>query len=192
MNETRHTLSPQLERVIAEMDLATEKASAVVNGLTEGQLKQRVDPNSWSVAECIVHLNMTSKEYLPLLDEALERANQEGTTRKPKLKMDVMGRMLKWSLEPPARLKVKTTNQFQPQDIEPIGELLTTFGSLQEQLKARIQKAGNLAIDKVKITSPFNERVKYNLFSAFQILVAHERRHLWQAEQVRKAIEKAE
>ena len=188
MNEPQHTVSPQLERVIAEMDLATEKASAVVNGLTEEQLKQRVDPNSWSVAECIVHLNMTSKEYLPLLDKALESAGQEGRTQK--LKMDLVGRMLKWSLEPPARLKVKTTNQFQPQDVEPIGELLTTFANLQEQLKARIQKADNLSIDKVKITSPFNDRVKYNLFSAFQILVAHERRHLWQAEQVRKAIEK--
>jgi len=190
MNETLRTMSPQLERVVVEMDLATEKASVLVNRLTDGQFKERVDPNSWSVAECIVHLNLTSKEYLPLLDEALERAVLEGTTGKPNLKMDVMGRMLKWSLEPPPRLKLKTTNQFQPQDIEPIGDILTTFANLQEQLKARIQKAANLAIDKVKITSPFNHRVKYNLFSAFQILVAHERRHLWQAEQVRTAIEK--
>lgn len=191
MTDSQPKLSPQLETLAAELDLATEKVTALVKGLPEEQLKQRVDPNSWSVAECIFHLNLTSKEYLPLLDEALESARQAETSQKTKLKMDLMGRMLKWALEPPARLKTKTTNQFQPQHVEPIGELLTTFTSLQEQLKARIEKASNLAIDKVKITSPFNNRLKYNLFSAFQILVAHERRHLWQAEQVRKAIEKA-
>jgi hypothetical protein len=31
--------------------------------------------------------------------------------------------------------------------------------------------------------SPFDSRVRYNLFSAFRIIAAHQRRHLWQAEQ---------
>jgi hypothetical protein len=181
-------LSPQLAEITMQVDAATERASAVIKGLTSDQLKQRVNPNSWSVAECIVHLNMTTKEYLPLLDDVLNRAGAEGPAGSRKLKMDVMGRLLKWSLEPPPRLKTKTTNQFQPKDLEPIEALLPTFVSLQDQLKSRIQTAGGLAIDKVKITSPFNDRLKYNLFSAFQILVAHERRHLWQAEQVRKGI----
>jgi hypothetical protein len=34
-----------------------------------------------------------------------------------------------------------------------------------------------------KITSPFDSRVRYNVFSMFRILETHERRHLWQAEQ---------
>ena len=33
------------------------------------------------------------------------------------------------------------------------------------------------------VISPFDKRVKYNMYSAFRILIAHERRHLWQAEQ---------
>ena len=180
-------LSPQLERIRDELDAATERAARVMEGLSEEQLKQRVEPNSWSVAECIVHLNLTSKEYLPLLDEALEQARQAGAAQ-GKLKMDVMGRLLKWALEPPPRMKTKTTNQFQPQNVEPIKELLPTFVGFQDQLKSRIQSAGSFAIDKVKITSPFNDRLKYNLFSAFHILLAHERRHIWQAEKVRKAI----
>jgi hypothetical protein len=35
----------------------------------------------------------------------------------------------------------------------------------------------------MKIISPFDRRVRYNVFSAFRIVVAHQRRHLWQAEQ---------
>jgi hypothetical protein len=33
-----------------------------------------------------------------------------------------------------------------------------------------------------KVTSPFDSRVSYNVFSMFCILETHERRHLWQAE----------
>jgi hypothetical protein len=35
----------------------------------------------------------------------------------------------------------------------------------------------------VRITSPFNERVRYNVYSALTILAVHQHRHLWQAEQ---------
>jgi hypothetical protein len=35
----------------------------------------------------------------------------------------------------------------------------------------------------VKIGSPFNTRVKYNVFSALSVLPRHQHRHLWQAEQ---------
>jgi hypothetical protein len=188
MPGTQHNLSSQLAEISAQLDAATREASAVIQGLSPAQLHQRAAPDSWSVAECIVHLNMTSKEYLPILDEALERARQAGATDTRSLKMDVMGRMLRWMLEPPVRFKTKTTNQFQPQDVEPLEEVLPAFVSLQGELKTRVEKANGLAIDKAKIASPFNDRIKYNLFSAFQILVTHERRHIWQADQVRKAI----
>ena len=56
-------------------------------------------------------------------------------------------------------------------------------------LKPALSKAGLVTRDarevdlRMKIVSPFDKRVRYNLVSAFHILAAHERRHLWQAEQ---------
>jgi len=180
-------LAPQLEDIVAQLDVATTQTRALVNGLSAEQLTQRPTPNSWSIAECVAHLNITSREYLPILSEALERAPR--TTPAPsKFKMDVMGRLLKWSLEPPYKMKTKTTRQFEPVEIGSPDQLVQAFSDLQEQLKSTIKQANGFAIDKVKLASPFNDRIKYNLFSAFNILVAHERRHIWQAEQVRKAL----
>jgi hypothetical protein len=34
------------------------------------------------------------------------------------------------------------------------------------------------------VQSPFNEKVKYNLYSCLTILPPHQHRHLWQAEQI--------
>ena len=36
----------------------------------------------------------------------------------------------------------------------------------------------------VKITSPFNPRLRYNLYACLTILPPHQERHIWQAEQV--------
>lgn len=56
-------------------------------------------------------------------------------------------------------------------------------------LKTRVDVAAvSLPLDRIKIASPFDRRFKYNLFSFFHILLAHERRHLWQAERVKEAI----
>ncbi len=187
MSSDNKSLSDQLSDIVEQLDSATREVFTTVNGLSAEQLMQRPAPNSWSVAECVAHLNISSKEYLPILSEALARAPRE-TSAKSNLKMDVMGRILKWSLEPPYKMKTKTIGQFEPVAIGSPDHLAKTFGDLQEELKTKIVQAQGLAIDKVKITSPFNNRVKYNLFSAFQILAAHERRHLWQAQQVRKAI----
>jgi hypothetical protein len=39
------------------------------------------------------------------------------------------------------------------------------------------------------VASPFKESVTYNMYSLFWILVAHQRRHLWQAQQALKNIQ---
>jgi hypothetical protein len=35
----------------------------------------------------------------------------------------------------------------------------------------------------VKMASPVDSRVRYSIWSSFVVTAAHERRHLWQAEQ---------
>jgi hypothetical protein len=44
-----------------------------------------------------------------------------------------------------------------------------------------------LNLVKVKITSPLASFLKFRLGAAFGIVIAHDRRHLWQAQQVRHA-----
>ena len=186
--QSQRSLPSQLAEIQAQFDAASQKAHALVEGLNSEQLTQRPQPNQWSVAECLVHLNITSTEYLPILSASFEDARKQQALGNGTFKMDLMGKLLKWTLEPPAKFKTKTADKFQPVKVEPVGEVLPTFLNLQEQLKASVEKADGLAFDKVKIASPFNRRVKYNLLSCFNVILAHERRHLWQAEQVRNSV----
>lgn len=188
--QTELTFNPQLDEIKRQLDAASQRAAAVVKNLSFEQMKQRPQPNEWSIAECLVHLNLSSRAEIDVLNFSAAQTPPKPEYVEKQFKMDLLGRFLKWTLEPPpmSLSKIKTTAEFQPVDIEPLGEILPTFLTLQEQLKAQADAANGLPLDRIKIVSPFNRRVKYNLLSFFHILLAHERRHLWQAENVRTAI----
>jgi len=90
--------------------------------------------------------------------------------------------MLNWSLEPRPWLKVKTTPGFQPLEVGPVLDVLPSFLERQERLVEALRSAQGLDLAAGTIVSPFNERIRYNVYSAFRIIETHERRHLSQAE----------
>jgi hypothetical protein len=181
-------LPSQLDDLVRQLGLCSERATAVVAQLTPEQLAKRPAPESWSIAECITHLTLSNRPYPPLLRAAYAEGRRAGRLGSGPFKEGLMGRLLKWSLEPPPRLKFKANAPFQPVEFGPAERVLPDFLALQEQIEACVHEAAGLAIDQVKVVSPVDTRVKYNAFAALQIVAAHERRHLWQAEQARKKL----
>jgi hypothetical protein len=136
--------------------------------------------------ECLIHLNLTSKQYIPLLHSAIQQAQKDGMESHGPFRMDWTGRFLSWFLEPPYRMRGKTTPHTVPDRPRPPGAVLEEFRALNSQLVSLLEEGGGLAMDEIRIVSPFNGKMRYNLYSTFRVLTAHERRHLWQA---RKALE---
>lgn len=188
--QPKQPLNLQLEEIKTQLDAASQKADSIVRGVRFEQLRERPQPDQWSIAECLVHLNLSSEAEINVLNDAYKQNQTKRMYAEKQFKMDLLGRFLKWSLEPPpmSLSRLKTTEMFQPIDIEPLAEVLPTFLVLQEQLKVCADAANGLPLDRIKVVSPFNKRVKYNLLSCFHILLAHERRHLWQAERVKERI----
>ena len=60
--------------------------------------------------------------------------------------------------------------------VEPVESVLKEFLTLQDYLAESLQRANGIAIDRLRVISPFDSRAKYNVFSCFQILAAHQRR----------------
>ena len=179
-----------LEEVEKELNEATRRAWTLVQSTDARLFTVRPNPSSWSAAECISHLSISTQMFLPVLGAAIEDARKRGLVAKGKgkLKMDVLGRVLRWFLEPPIRTKTKTTAPFVPRSVRAKAEAFGEFASLQQKLAELLLAARGLDLGRIKIVSPFDKRVKYNVFSAFRIVVAHERRHLWQAEQAVAAL----
>jgi DinB superfamily len=186
-----NALHPQLRAICDEFDQASVRLRALARNVPEPVWTRRPDPTRWSAAECIAHLNLTSLAYLPLLDEGLARARDAGGPAPGRYHRDLAGWLLWKTMGPPARFRTRTTAAFVPSGKEPPTQLVPEFERLQGELLTRVRQANGLPIDRIKIPSPFNARLKYNLFAAMTILPPHEHRHLWQAERAWQALAKS-
>ena len=133
--------------------------------------------------ECVAHLNLTSEAYLPVIDDGLARAERLPDGARVRYRLDPVGWMLLASMAPWLRLRVRTSAPFVPTSDIGREAVLDAFEHLQDEQLRRVERADGLALDRVRVTSSFNERVTYNLFACLSFLSRHQDRHLRQAEQ---------
>ncbi len=169
----------QISALEAEFREVSDRVRALVDRLSPSQITQRPPSGGWSVAECLEHLNLTTRAFLPLWRNACLKAPPGNGP----YSLDLWGRLLVWLMEPPSRMKMPTTPPFRPAAVAPEAAL-PDFLACQEQLLAALSRARGRRIDRVKVVSPFNRRMRYNVYSSFRIGAAHQRRHLSQAELV--------
>ena len=68
---------------------------------------------------------------------------------------------------------------------QPITAVLPTFRHLQDQLMRTMEQANGLNLTGIRVPAPGLGPLRLNLYITFAWIAAHERRHLWQARQVR-------
>ena len=180
---TVESLHSQLDAIVREFESAFERLERLRRGLPPEAWSRRPAPGQWSPGECVAHLNLTSAAFLPLLRGGLDQARRTRHTPGARYRRDMVGWLLWRMVSAPGRYKTKTTAPFVPSGHRPADELVAEFERYQAAQIALTREADGLAIDRVKVVSPFNPRIRYTIFSALSILARHQHRHLWQAEQ---------
>jgi len=140
-------------------------------------------PGSWSAAECLQHLGLSADAYFPIWQQVIATAGPRKAELNAPYRIDFWGRFLSWMLEPPPRVRSKTPAPFVPVDCGHVDSVLDGFLERQERIVAALRRCKGRAIDQVKIASPIDSRIRYSIWSSFVVNAAHQRRHLWQAEQ---------
>lgn len=196
----RELNSAELAESWRELEAAGEAARALAEGLSPEQLRWKPAPDRWSVAECLDHLVRTGEVYLDAFDETIEERRREGLVGGHGYRPTLVGRWLVRVLEPPPRLRVPSPAVVLPRRREEPapdtgngseggggGDPLADFLALRPALAERLQAADGLDLRRVRMSSPFFALIRFDLGSAFRIVAAHERRHLWQARRVTEA-----
>jgi hypothetical protein len=182
---TAPALQPELAAVKHELLDARERARALAEATGAALFAVRPAAGRWSVSECLGHLNITSERMIPALDDAVRALRDQDLKAAGPMHRDVVGWLLCRFLEPPYRIRTRTPEPFVPRQGEPMAEVLERFDYLQGELLVRVDRAAGLALDRIKVASVFDPRVKYNALSAFAVIPVHQRRHLFQADRVR-------
>ncbi len=171
-----------------------EEAEELASALTPDQLWWRPAPERWSVGECLDHLVRTGEAYLEALDGAIDEGRRRGLLADGPGRRSLVGRWLVRFLEPPPGLGIPAPGRIRPRNPEADGSetheggsSLSDFLALRPALEDRLRAADGLDLGRIRMASPFAQFVRFDLGSAFRIVAAHERRHLWQARRVRES-----
>lgn len=178
----------QLETVLDQVESVTLQARHLVGGHCAADLNASLEPASWSVAQCLDHLARTTNAFLPAISAAIALAPRLTSNRA--LKTGSLTRLFVRNLEPPYRVRFKVLAPLVPGD-RSFDSAWIAFEHSQAELMETIQSAVGLAVDQVRVKSPVYGRFSYNVYGALRMLAAHERRHLWQIQQILKALDDA-
>lgn len=169
----------------AQVEAAAAEARALARGLSDTQFGWRQEPGRWSIGQCLVHLVRTGEPYLAPLDQALNAAPlAAGDPREPA--PGRLGRWTAWSMEPPPRFRMPAQRMIAPPPQTPRDEVVGAFMALQGDFMERLQRAAAREIGAVRVQSPLAGWLRMRVGDCLAFLLAHQRRHLWQARQVRE------
>ncbi len=188
MSDTlRVKLVEDLQHAVDEFDKAKDYVNSAYGHLIDEQINARPADGGWSVAECLEHLCVTAEHYFPMIDAALDKAKASGMTKQPPYKYSWLVAWYEKQIgNVPPKVKVKTPKAFRPLEKFNADGIRLRFAEIQDRIAERVCRANGYDLGKMKVPSPVTSLIKFPLGQAFRILAAHQRRHLWQADQVLK------
>jgi hypothetical protein len=177
-------LAPEIEAFRQQFEQISAEADALASPLTDDQFVWQPSPGSWSIAQCLDHLNSAAREYLPALDEAIADAIRRGLYNPGPYTYNWIGRAMVWVVSPTTKLRAKAPKAFLPPPNRPRRDIMAAFRAYQVQFTDRLRQANGLDLARARVTSPVARWIRMPLGSGFEMMVAHERRHLAQARRV--------
>ena len=163
-----------------------ETSLALLDGLSADQLSWRPSPAQWSLADICEHLSAISILYRPAVDTAIARGHTDAAYSEQPFRGNPLSRLLVWSMEPPVRLRVRSPKTLVPSRNVAPSEARMRYGAAQRAFELRLERSAGLDLAHVLVTPPTMHGVRLALGTVLALLLAHERRHLWQATAVRQ------
>jgi hypothetical protein len=177
-----------------QLDAAERDAQALVAGLAEEQGIWRPQAGSWSIAECLDHLAMGNRAYLRAMQEPGHRARARGRQRCRPVKPGWIGQLFVRLLEPPPTWwsRLKAPRSIRPRAAPPLTQSFAGFVASHTDVRAFLSAHADLDLTGIRFPNPFVRGIRFSIATGLHVITAHERRHLWQAWQVRRQLERAD
>jgi hypothetical protein len=182
-------VSPEIREVLDQLIAADRDAEALVAGLSEELGTRRLTPTSWSIAECLDHLATANRVYLRAMRPPAERALAGGSTRSRPALPGIIGRWFVGSLEPPVKAgrRGKAPRIIRPREGPALADAFAAFIASHEDAREFLRRFHNIDLARIRFVNPFVAGVRFSLATGVNVIAAHDRRHLWQAWNVRRA-----
>ncbi len=162
------------------------RAQVLLDSVSADQLMRRPDPTKWSIAECLAHLNMTAATVQKLMARGIEQAKQEKRFGEGPFSIGPKGRLMVWIAEPPPKFRIRAPKNVRPPTtIDDPLQVLPQFLHAQDEWERLMREQEGLDLAGIKVGQG---AFRMRLAAALPWMMAHQRRHLLQAENVKRQI----
>ena len=183
-------MDPDIAVLISEIEANLSHLESITHGLMPQQFEWSPAPGRWSIAQCIAHLNATNRPTLGAVEAGIAEGRAKSVTGSGPFKYGFLATKFAASQEPPVKSKYKAPKVFQPAPKIDMAEELAEYRRLAIEFKRLARLADGLDLARVKTKLPalpaaLRAIVSMPLGGQLHLTASHDRRHLWQAEQVR-------
>jgi hypothetical protein len=142
-------------------------------------LNYKQDASSWSILECLEHLNLYGRYYLPEIAKRI----QEGKGKSESVfKSGWLGNYFAKSMLPKAKLnKMKTFQNMNPINSELDKRVIAEFLHQQTELLQLLEKSRKISLNRTKTGISISKLIRLKLGDTFRFVIYHNQRHMVQA-----------
>lgn len=165
-----------------------EQTKLIINKIEKLQscdlntLNWREHSTSWSILECLEHLNLYGEFYLPQMETKINKSNTKADSE---YKSGIMGAYFAKSMLPKAKLnKMNTFKDKNPLNVHLDKKVIDQFIHQQIHLLELLSKSRNVSLNKVKIPTSISNLIRLKLGDTFQFYINHILRHVNQIERI--------
>jgi len=174
-------MESKINHWVVQLNGIVEKFQETFGNLTPNELNWKPNPSSWSVGQIMDHLITINESYYPIFKNAEARRRRLPFYSKFSFVTSFLGNMILKSVDPTQKRKTKTFPIWEPATSDIRHDILDKFIQNQSVMINLIKNSQELLENKTVIHSPASVNIVYTLERAFDIIVAHEKRHFNQA-----------
>ncbi|WP_040281709.1 DinB family protein [Psychroserpens damuponensis] len=175
-------------KLIQELIETTQQNISVVDKLSNQPIEKlnwKSNTESWSVLECIAHLNNYGDFYIPEITNKIKNSKHKSSKL---FKSNWLGRYFSKSVAYQENLnKMKTFKSMNPINSKLDISTLQKFIDQQHQIIKLLNTSKTINLDKTKTAISISKLIKLKLGDTFRVLIYHNERHVKQAEKVLRA-----
>ncbi|MCF8247631.1 MAG: DinB family protein [Saprospiraceae bacterium] len=175
---------------ITELGRLTKAFTTEFGCLTSEELNRKPNASTWSIGQVIDHIITVNESYYPIVEQLRAGTYRAPWTAKLPFLVNWFGDFILNGVEPERRKKVKTFQLWEPAQSEVRADVVAYFAEHQRGLAGFIAMNADLVEAGTGISSPANRFITYKIGRAFDIIVAHERRHLNQSREILNFLKK--
>lgn len=144
---------------------------------------------SWSILECLEHLNLYGDFYLLQIENKIKNSSTNADTE---FKSGILGNYFAKSMLPKEKLnKMKTFKDKNPLNANLDKTVIDKFINQQIKLLELLNQSRNLSLNKVKIQTSISSLIKLKLGDTFHFFVNHIIRHFAQIDRIQATLKNA-